>query len=174
MIAIGHTAIGVVIGVAASEIIPDSTPLLGQILIVGLIGVASHYGMDLVPHGHYEIDQAKPTLRSVGKLTADLVMPICLLGAFLLYEHGFSHISWLVGAGVLGAQLPDIVNGLRSQDLLPHWSWLNREAAFHSSTHWHNPNNPTRATNEGGLKLSLADVWQAVVVVFAVILLLQA
>lgn len=173
MIAAGHTSVGVVIGVAASELLPASLNLPTQVLLVGLVGIASHYAMDLVPHGHYEIDQAKPTTKTTTKLVFDLVIPILLLGVYLLLEHGLGRVSWLVGAGVLGAQLPDVINGLRSQGLLPPSTLLDKEGRFHSSTHWHNPSDASKATREGGRRLGWSDVWQVAMAGLAIMLLLS-
>jgi hypothetical protein len=44
---------------------------------------------------------------------------------------------------------------------------VNREQLFHQWTHWHNPADLTKATNEGGRKLRYTDVWQLAVVLLA-------
>src|SRR5690606_29114607 len=124
-------------------------------------------------HGHYGYDMSKPNPIEKLKLVVDFVLPVVILGIYLLFNFGFGAQSWLVGAGVLGAQLPDIVNGFRKLDKLPDWYWLNREGYYHSLTHWHNPQDASKATAEGGRKLGLSDIWQAALVCLAIFVLLQ-
>lgn len=173
MIAIGHTSVGVILGVAVAEVAPENLPLIVAVLGTGALGVASHYAMDLVPHGHYDMNLTKPSKGEPLKLVVDLVIPIGLVGLFLLINYGFGPMTWLVGAGVAGAQLPDVLMGLHRRHLLPKWAWLQRESAFHSNTHWHNPKDPAKATNEGGRRLGLSDIWQAGVIVVALLMLLS-
>ena len=175
MIAVGHTSVGIVLGVATTEILhPSILPLPLEIVAVGAAGLASHYLMDLVPHGHYNFNQQGLTQRQKLTFGLDFILPICLVGIYLLTNFGFGRISWLVGAGILGAQLPDLLMGLRSKKLLPDWSWLSSESHLHSQTHWHNPTNPANATQEGGRKLAISDLWQVAMCILALVLLMQA
>lgn len=173
MIAIGHTSIGVILGVAATEILP-AVPLPFEVLIVGAAGVASHYAMDLVPHGHYNFNQQDLSLRQMIYFGLDFAIPILFVATYVLLNYGFERTSWLIGAGILGAQLPDMLMGLRSKKLLPGWDWLQMEAYYHHRTHWHNPVDLSRATNEGGRRLSIFDVWQAFIAIAALFLLFLA
>ena len=171
MIAIGHTSVGVIVGTAAYQLLPDTISLPWQVIITGTAGIASHYLMDLMPHGHYNMNLSQPSRKQILKLVADVVVPATLIAAYMLITHGLNSITWLVGAGIFGAQLPDVIMGLRRRQLLPNWSWLASEAEFHASTHWHNPKDQHHATNEGGRKLGVTDLWQAGIVVLALILL---
>ena len=172
MIAVGHTAVGVMVGVAASHILPTNPPLLITVVASAVAGLASHYLMDLVPHGHYDFDFSNPSPREKLRLSADLLLPIVLALGVVAWRHGASSEFWLVAAGIGGAQLPDIVNGVRARGWLPQWSWLEAEGRFHMSTHWHNPHDSQAATREGGRKLGVSDLWQLVMVIMAGSLLL--
>ena len=175
MIAVGHTSVGIVLGVATTELLhPSTLPLPLEIVAVGAAGLASHYLMDLVPHGHYDFNQQGLTRRQKLTFGLDFILPISLVVIYLLASFGLGRISWLVGAGILGSQLPDLLMGLRSKKLLPDWPWLSVEAQFHSQTHWHNPTNPVNATQEGGRKLAISDLWQVAMCALALILLTQA
>ena len=174
MIAVGHTSVGIILGVATIELMRSSTlPLPLEVITVGAAGLASHYLMDLVAHGHYDFNQQGLTRRQKLTFSLDFILPISLVAIYLLTNFGFERISWLVGAGILGAQLPDLLMGLRSKKLLPDWPWLSSESHFHSQTHWHNPTNPANATQEGGRKLAISDLWQAGMCVLALALLMQ-
>jgi hypothetical protein len=137
------------------------------VVATGVVGWFSHYAMDLVPHGHYPFNKESISRTQKLVFAADFVLPITALGIYLLMNFGLGKTSWLVGAGVLGAQLPDLLMGLRSKGILPHGFW-GYEAKQHSRTHWHNPKIPAQATPEGGRPLGWTDVWQAVMAVLAV------
>ncbi len=173
MIAIGHTSVGVIIGVTATQLLPASIPLPAAVTAVGLISLASHYVMDLIPHGHYNFNKQQLTSQQKLYFSLDFILPIFLITIYLLSSSGFSHLTWLVGAGITGAQLPDLLMGLRSKELLPNWNWLRREALYHSQTHWHNPTNKAKATNEGGRRLGLSDIWQVAVLIGAIYVLIR-
>ena len=109
MLAVGHTAIGVAIGLGVTN------PLAA----FGL-GVISHHIADAVPHfdpGSYLLDQPwRP--RSARELTVrdwifvsiDFFLSLILL--LVVYTH-LPADRWLsVGAGILGALLPDLIHNV--------------------------------------------------------------
>jgi hypothetical protein len=174
MIAAGHTSVGVIVGIGVAEALsPLHLPLPLEVMLVGMAGWASHYAMDVLPHGHYDFNQQNLSLKQKWCFGLDFGLPIVLLAMYLWFTHGADRLSWLIGTGVLGAQLPDLLMGLRSKQLLPDWPVLRQEARFHHSTHWHNPTNPNQATAEGGRKLGWSDAWQMATTVVAVMLLLN-
>ena len=73
MIAIGHTSVGVIVGTAAYQLLPDTISLPWQVIITGTAGIASHYLMDLMPHGHYNMNLSQPSRKQILKLVADVV-----------------------------------------------------------------------------------------------------
>ncbi len=173
MIAVGHTSVGVLMGLAGAAVLPESVPLWGQVLLVGVAGVASHYVMDMMPHGHYEFDSKRPSQQENLTLLNDLLVPIVVVGLLLLWRHGVDATSWLVAAGVVGAQLPDVFDGLLARGTIPPFGWARREHAFHSWTHWHNPKDSAKATSQGGRRLGWSDAWQAIVGLVALVCLLK-
>lgn len=174
MIAIGHTSVGVILGTAATQFIPPLTLNLPiQIILVGAAGLASHYLMDIMPHGHYEFDQKQISNRQKLYFSLDFILPILIIAFYLLTTHGFDRVTWLIGAGILGAQLPDVLMGLRNKNMLPNWNLFKIESHYHSQTHWHNPKDASKATTQGGRKLGLSDTWQLIVGIIATILLIK-
>jgi hypothetical protein len=172
MIAVGHTSVGVLVGLAGSTLLPAEAPLWLLVVITGVAGVASHYVMDLVPHGHYQFDGKTPSRRSVILLSLDLGLPIIIIAIILLAKFGLGPASWLVAAGVAGAQAPDIFDGLLDKGLIPAGRLATKESTIHYRTHWHNPTDPTKATPQGGIPLGLADMWQGLVAAIALLWLL--
>jgi hypothetical protein len=170
MIATGHTSVGVVVGVVATQALPDSIPPLGQVLLVGTIGVISHFVMDVMPHGHYDFDASAPTRRGQILLLVDLLLPIVVVLSLCLWRWSWSD-TLIIFFGIGGSQLPDIFDGLFMRGWFAKYGWAQFEHRFHMGTHWHNPTNPTRATPEGGRKLGLGDVWQLLTGLIALCLL---
>lgn len=173
MIAVGHTSTGVLIGLASTTLLPVELSLWQQVLLTGAVGIVSHYAMDLVPHGHYEFDGKNPDRSSIITLAIDLGLPILVVAAVLLIKFGVGPTSWLVAAGIAGAQLPDVFDGLLMSGRIPRWRWAVAEKHFHLRTHWHNPIDTARATPQGGRRLGASDIWQAATVVLALVLLLS-
>jgi hypothetical protein len=173
MIAVGHTSVGVIVGIAATQLLPDSWPLYVQVVVVGLAGVVSHYLMDLVPHGHYDFNGASPTAKSQLYLAIDLGLPLLIVAVICVIKFGLGAPSWLVAAGIIGAQLPDVFDGLLYRGFMANLSLAQAEQRFHLGTHWHNPTDKNKATPQGGRRLGFSDIWQAIVVVLALALLIR-
>lgn len=172
MIAAGHTSMGVIVGLSAATFLPAELPLWQLVLLSGALGIASHYLMDVVPHGHYDFESRHPSPTESRRLALDLVIPIAILAVVLLLKFGLGPASWLVGAAVTGAQIPDVFDGLLASGRIPRWRWALAEKRFHLGTHWHNPVDAARATAQGGRRLGPSDVWQALVGLLALVWLL--
>jgi hypothetical protein len=130
--------------------------------------------MDLVPHGHYEFDDRQPSARSMNILRIDLLVPIAVVAIILLWRFGLGSTSWLVAAGIVGAQLPDVFDGLLTRGTIPPFRLALLEQRFHLGTHWHNPTEAAKATGQGGRRLDGSDIWQAMVAVIAILLVVTS
>lgn len=164
MVAFGHTAVGTLVGVASYRIFGQGDIALG-LIATGFLGVLSHYLMDLVPHGHFFRDSKKYEKLIIWVILFDLALPVLfLLG--LAHLSGKSSIEILyILFGMGGAQLPDILDGLKRINLLPEFKILKIESDFHQSTHWH-------GKEEKALLFSFYDIWQVLVFVLAVLVLI--
>lgn len=165
MVAFGHTAIGVIVGAASYQVLAKSDIALGLIL-TGIFGVVSHYLMDLVPHGHYFTGMKSYDKLIIWVIIFDLLLPIIfiLTLAHFLNKSG-TEILYLV-FGIGGAQLPDVLDGLKRIRLLPKINLLEAENKFHASTHWH-------GKEEQALKFSYLDVWQVTVLFLSLFILIR-
>lgn len=177
MLAIGHTAVGTLIGVAATQLVSPNhtlTEVWPLIVMSALLGLASHYATDHIPHGHYNIDIANPSTGQTLKLLADTILPWSIIGAFLLLSYGWLHpYTWIITATILGAQLPDILHGLRQRRLLPNWQWLIKESHLHHRAHHkHDLQNKALSTPNGSRKILLSDLWQLAVIILAALSLI--
>ena len=100
MIASAHVAAGAVAAVVASS---TTQRRAWQIATAFALGVASHYGLDAIPHGDYR-PLGRPTL---------LVVALCetivvgALAAYLVRRRVVSSWKALFAAGFAGATLPD-------------------------------------------------------------------
>ncbi len=164
MVAFGHTAIGVLVGVASYKAFSSGDIALGLIL-TGTIGVASHYLMDTVPHGHFFTDLKKYEKLILRVILFDLALPV-------LFILGLMHFSGRSGTEILyvlfgigGSQLPDIIEGLKTIRLLPDSKLFRLENKFHNNTHWH-------GKGENALLWGLRDIWQIAVFVLAILVVI--
>ena len=163
MVAFGHTAVGTIVGVAAFQVLGRGDIALG-LVATGIFGIISHYLADLIPHGHFFTDPKKYDKLIIWVILFDLLLPfLFILGfAHLLGKGGSEMLYILFGIG--GAQLPDVLDGLRRIKLLPEIGFFKIENDFHLSTHWH-------GKEEKALIFGVADVWQMLVFVGAVYLI---
>jgi hypothetical protein len=171
MIAVGHTSVGVIVGIGVLAITEGQSPLVA-VSVAYVAGVASHYLMDLIPHGHYDFNGENPTYRSISLLCLDLFLPISIFSLFLLLKFGLSTPLYVSFMAIAGAQAPDVLQGMLARGIFPRRGLFQDETHFHMWTHWHNPKNPLDATREGGRKLSWTDLWQVGCFCLAVYLLL--
>lgn len=157
---------GVIVGAAAYQVLGQGDIAIG-LIAAGMMGVVSHYLMDLLPHGHFfrEDEDFKKFINLV--IIFDLLIPaIFFLG--LAHFLGKSPIEILyIVFGIGGAQLPDVMSGLRSIDLLPKAGILNWEYNFHMSTHWH-------GRGRKALLFNLRDIWQILMFLLAVLVLIKS
>lgn len=163
MIALGHTGIGTLIGIASYQTLGKGDIALG-LVATGCAGVISHYLADLLPHGHF-FGAGKYEKLIIWVILFDLMLPVLLiLGlAHYLGRSGSEILYILFGIG--GAQLPDVLDGLKTIRLLPKIGLLEAENKFHQSTHWH-------GIGDKLIMISFFDVWQFLVLTSAIIVLI--
>lgn len=171
MIAIGHSAVGVIIGTAAIRLINPQVPLAVQMLMVFIVSAAIHYAMDFLPHGHYCIDPKRLTKKSILYLSLDLIGGIIIFASLAVFKYGFASTQfWLIMAALAGSQAADALEALISLKLLPSWKLLRLQTNFHKAMHWHNePDSPLPG---GARPMRASDIWQLVVVGLALLLLI--
>lgn len=163
MVAFGHTGVGTLIGIASYQVFGKGDIALG-LIATGALGVLSHYLMDLIPHGHFFKDQSYSKYILL-VILFDLFLPVLfILGLAHFLEKSGTEILYIL-FGIGGAQLPDILEGLRRMELLPKGGILRWENKLHISTHWH-------GINEKLLMFSVFDIWQAAVFIAAVAVLI--
>jgi len=164
MVAFGHTAIGVIIGVTSYHFL-GSGDLATGLITTGAVGVTSHYLADLMPHGHF-FRHLKYKSSILWVIIFDVFLSVAL---FLGFSHflgkNIEQILYIF-FGIGGSQLPDVLDGLIYMDLLPKKSLLKMENRFHQWTHWH-------GKNEHALLWSYTDIWQILTVVLALLILLK-
>lgn len=164
MVAFGHTAVGAIVGVISYKTFGQGDIALG-LISTGFAGWISHYLADLMPHGHFFREEGFEK-KIIWVIIFDLLLPILLLLGFAHYfNNSYIKILYIV-FGIGGAQLPDVLGGLRKLELLPKIYILNREYNFHMSTHWH-------GTKDKTLLWSLKDIWQVLTFILAILLLIN-
>lgn len=158
MVALGHTALGVIVGVTAYQFLGQGDLVTG-LLVTGTAGVASHYLGDFIPHGHFvKLDKLKKVLLPI--IIFDLFLPIILFLGFLYLKDGFSQRMLYIMFGVGGAQLPDVLDGLLFIGKLKNKGLVKLENDFHQGLHWHGRGAKT-------LLLGARDIWQVLMIVVA-------
>ncbi len=161
MVAFGHTAVGTLVGVAAYHVFGKGDIALG-LIAAGFLGVVSHYLADLIPHGHFFRPPQKFEKLIIWVILFDLLLPILFLLATAHYlQKNPTEILYIL-FGIGGAQLPDVLGGLKQLKLLPEIKILAAENKFHMSTHWH-------GQNEKALLFSFYDIWQIAVFILAIL-----
>lgn len=131
MMIIGHTAIGVGVGL-----------LTGNPLLALPVGILSHHIADAIPHfdaGSFLTDQPRE-VRDTAQMTqrdwAFIVVDVLATLGVLAYLYSYFNQSELlaVGAGVIGANLPDVVHNV------PFWSKQVRKISWirvwQERVHW--------------------------------------
>lgn len=160
MIAFGHTAIGTLVGIGTYQLLGDANPVLGSAVALGA-GIASHYITDVIPHGHLiHFKDYKKKVHLV--IIFDLALSIILFSALAYFAHGISWQTLYILAGIAGAQLPDVMDGLIYVGFLPNKGLIKLENNFHSGTHWH-------GTFDKALMWGKRDIWQISAVLIALL-----
>ena len=158
MVALGHTAVGVIVGVTGFQLF-DQTDLIGGLAITGPSRVISYYLGDFIPHGHFVgPDKIKQNLLPI--IIFDLLLPIVLLLGAVYLRVGFSDKLLFVLFGIGGAHLPDVLDGLLMINLIKAKGIIKMENDFHQALHWHGTGSKT-------LLLGIRDIWQIIMVFLA-------
>ena len=172
MIASGHSSTGVIVGVGAVALAQNGASLAWLLPVTLAVGVASHYFCDFIPHGHYHMSFGGATRKQLSIFLLDLTGVVILFGGIALHKFGFGADLWLIAAGVLGAQIPDMYEALVDLKMLPknrfseahrHWHW--------DILHWHSHRGP-RLTKDTRA-LGWIDLWQVAVFGIALWLLIR-
>ncbi len=176
MLAFGHTSSGVLVGlglITIEQSSPSVIPVGFLLLIAVLLGVLVHYLGDFIPHGHYDFAAKHPTKQAWFFLALDFAAIGLLFTLIILQKFGFGFEFWIIFAAVLGAQLPDIFEGLVDRKIIPtnHWTKLHRHWHF-KILHWHT-RTAKRHLPSGARALQWTDVWQVAVFALALVLLIR-
>lgn len=162
MVAFGHTAIGVIVGVASYKYL-GQTNLVEGLVITGAAACVSHYLADSIPHGHFiKFGNYKIGIGSI--IVFDLVLSILLFLGIGYLKYNFSEKLLYLMFGIGGSQLPDVIDGLIYTHAIKPKGLFKIEDDLHHLTHWHG--NGPRA-----LLLSIRDIWQVFVVLIALFLI---
>lgn len=162
MVAVGHTAVGTIIGVTTYNFL-NQGDLASGLIATGILGVVSHYITDFIPHGHFvKPDKLKKYLTPI--IIFDVLLPIFLILEVIFLKEGFSPKFFYIMFGIGGVQLPDVLDGLIYTKLIkPDWL-LKVENNFHQSLHWHGTGSKT-------LLLGIRDLWQMLIIVYTLYLI---
>lgn len=170
MIAVGHSSVGVLVGVAVLSVARPATPVWILVALALILAVISHYVCDFVPHGHYYIDNKKLTARSIGTLFVDFIGGVVLLLALATRKYGVGPELLVVAAGMLGALAPDMFESSIKLKLIPKTAMVKREMAFHGAMHWHDE--PTSPLPHGARPIRWTDLWQLAMLAAAIYVLI--
>ena len=119
-----HAVIGAVIGGAT-----------GNPMLAFWIGFASHFLVDIIPHGDREIYEGHKTKtaqkRARAFVTLDGIAAVIVVALMLAFSPDHT-LSLAIAMGVIGSVLPDFINGAY-EVWEPKWlDWFNR---FHFYFH---------------------------------------
>jgi hypothetical protein len=114
-----------------------ATQTMGSPALAGLIGLASHFVLDIIPHGDdvvYDRCQDNGWSRLKYGLVFGLPDIVAWIGLIVWVTlSGTTTSTVVVIAAAIGAALPDFLWGLAA--LFPHNSWLAAFDQLHSRTH---------------------------------------
>lgn len=164
MIAFGHTAVGTIVGLYGYHTFGAAGPIEGLAITAGS-AFASHYLMDLIPHGHF-FPETQFKDKILGAIIFDFLGSCLLFSAILFFKEGISLKFIYVLFGIGASQLPDIIDGLMYTGHLPLKGALKYEHSFHKALHWHGKGKAT-------LLIGIRDIWQLAVITFALFLILK-
>lgn len=176
MLAFGHTSSGVLVGLGLITIEQNAATAIpvGWLLLVALLlGIAVHYLGDFIPHGHYDFVAKHPSKKAWIFLGLDFAAVGLLFALIALHKFGFGIDFWVIFSAVLGAQLPDIFEGLVDRKIVPTNRWTKLHRYWHFKIlHWHT-RTAKRHLPSGARALAWTDIWQVAVFALALILLLR-
>lgn len=161
MVALGHTAVGVIVGATAYQFLGQGDLATG-LVAAGAAGVASHYLGDFIPHGHFvKPDELKKVLLPI--IIFDLFLPIVLFLGLTYFKEEFGQKFLYIMFGIGGSQLPDVLDGLIYTGVLKCKGLFKIENKFHQGLHWHGRGAKT-------LLLGTRDLWQVLMIAVACLL----
>lgn len=156
MIAFGHTAVGVMVGLAAEKYLGTGNLATG-LVSAGTLGIVSHYITDFIPHGHFFANEYKRKVLNV--IIFDLALSIILFLSAGYWKFGISETLFYIMFGIGGSQLPDVLDGFIHLEHIKPKGLVKLEFQFHQALHWH-------GVGEKTLILGLRDIWQLAVILF--------
>lgn len=171
MLAFGHSSVGSIIGASVAVVAAPTTNPFYKIGIALIFGFVSHYVFDAIPHGHYDFEAKKLWRnKTFWIFLLDTIGAFALLSLVALSSAGVSLTLLLVIIGMIGALLPDIWEAFIDLKIIPA-SWVARvHRKFHFNfLHWHNQ--PHSHLKGGARALGMADIWQAITFIIAILLL---
>lgn len=154
MIAFGHTAVGVMVGLATEKYLGAGNLATG-LISAGTFGVVSHYLTDFIPHGHFFAKGYKKKILNI--IIFDLALSIILFLLTAYWKFGINEMLFYIMFGIGGSQLPDVLDGFIHIGYLKANGLVKLEFDFHQWIHWHGKGPNT-------LILGLRDIWQLVTV----------
>lgn len=121
-------AVHIIVGGAVAQLTPH--PALGF-----LMGFASHFLLDALPHWDYHLNflhngKGSFSFRDLVKLGIDSGLGLAALLLLISYFDAFN--LWLAFAGATGGLFPDFLQLIY---LKFHWRFLHYFQAFHDSMH---------------------------------------
>lgn len=158
MVATGHTAVGVIVGVTAYHFFSQGDLATGLVL-TGAAGVAFHYLSDFIPHGHFFMPKDFKKY-IVPVIILDVILPAILFLGGVYLKNGLGEKFLYVMFGIGGSQIPDVLDGLIYTAKLKRGNLLKTENNFHQGLHWHGRGLKT-------LLLGFRDVWQILIILVA-------
>lgn len=163
MVATGHTAVGVIVGVTAYHFLGDGNLITG-LAVAGTAGIALHYLADFIPHGHFFMPKDFKKY-IVPVLVLDVILPIALFLGGVYLKNGLTEKFLYVLFSIGGSQIPDVLDGLIYTAKLKRGNLLKTENDFHQELHWHGRGLKT-------LLLGFRDIWQVLVIFIALFLVI--
>lgn len=164
MISLGHTAVGIAVGIASYNYLGTNNPLFGLSLTTG-VGVISHYLADLFPHGHL-FASSEYRSKVFYAIVFDLGVSVLLSLAIIFWKVGLDLKFWYILFAIVGSQAPDVLRGFVLMGWLPKKGVFDGESAFHQLMHWHGVGKKT-------LMLTYWDIWQLLLLLFSLYLLIN-
>lgn len=164
MIAVGHTATGVLIGALVASTASDaSTAHIGLAFVLGML---AHYVGDALPHGHYAFNLHKQRARSLAMLFFDLFLPFVLFSVLAFNTYGVDLQAFIIISAMIGANTPDVFEELVNLGVLRSGSFGSKHRQFHYDLlHWHN--DPASPLPNGARPLSWSDAYLVILVLTA-------
>lgn len=163
MVATGHTAVGVIIGITAYQFLGRGD-LASGLVITGTLATAFHYLTDFIPHGHFFMPKDfKKYIKPV--IIFDVLLPAVLFLSAIYLQSGLGEKFLYILFGIGGSQLPDVIDGLLALRKTKVTGLLKDENNFHQTLHWHGQGSKT-------LLLGLRDIWQVLLVIAAIFLVI--